>query len=236
MKEGVFLIILDRNENESARSFVIRTIRENIVDLNLKPGFMMSEKEIASQLDISRTPVREALIDLSNINIVEVLPQKGFKISYIDCDIVNEVRSMRLVLEKQIIENLCKNGLSSEQKFLLEHNLQLQEFNLKNNISHTLFNLDEKFHYLIFSFANKTFTYNMVKKANVHFDRVRNICDSDDDSREFEIVKEHTTIYNSILNGDVDVAISTLTAHLNHCKVDKDELYIRYPEYFYTAK
>ena len=49
----------------------------NIIHLELQPGTAVSENELSTTLSLSRTPVREALIELNRIGLVEILPQRG---------------------------------------------------------------------------------------------------------------------------------------------------------------
>ena len=69
--------ILDRIPGENARSYAVRVLRSNIISLQLPPGSIVSENEISTALNLSRTPIREALIELSRSKLVEILPQKG---------------------------------------------------------------------------------------------------------------------------------------------------------------
>ncbi len=82
------LEILPKNKRETAREYVTRVLKYNIVNLNLKPGQAISENEIAELLGVSRTPVREAFLELAKASIVEVYPQKGTYISLIDMEMV----------------------------------------------------------------------------------------------------------------------------------------------------
>ena len=67
--------ITERLPRETGRDYALRILKDNIVRLELEPGSMVSENELASELGLSRTPVREALIELSKVNIVEIYPQ-----------------------------------------------------------------------------------------------------------------------------------------------------------------
>ena len=58
-------------------SRVFDTLRQAIVQLQLRPGNPLSEAEIARQLGVSRQPVREAFIKLSEIGLLEIRPQRG---------------------------------------------------------------------------------------------------------------------------------------------------------------
>ena len=62
----------NRLPRESGRDYALRTIKENIVSLELAPGSQISENALAAEMGLSRTPVREALIELSKVEIVEI--------------------------------------------------------------------------------------------------------------------------------------------------------------------
>ena len=80
--------LLERLPRESGRDYALRNIKENIVNLELAPGSQISENELADELGLSRTPVREALIELSRVGIIETHPQRKSTVSLIDCDLV----------------------------------------------------------------------------------------------------------------------------------------------------
>ena len=94
------MTITERYASETARDYALRMLKRSIVSLELKPGMMLSENELSVALGLSRTPIREALIELGKTRIVEVLPQRGSRISLIDCDLVEEARFLRTVLGK----------------------------------------------------------------------------------------------------------------------------------------
>ena len=70
------MIVLEKREHETSRDYALRVIRENIIRLELAPGSQISENELAAQLGLSRTPVREALLALSHVRIIESYPQR----------------------------------------------------------------------------------------------------------------------------------------------------------------
>src|ERR1044071_3238075 len=67
---------IDSRARSSAEQ-VFRTLRESIVTMRLTPATALSEQDIAGRLKVSRQPVREAFIKLSEIGLVRVLPQRG---------------------------------------------------------------------------------------------------------------------------------------------------------------
>ena len=76
-----------RNPGESHAEFAYRVLRSNILTLNMKPGMVINEKEIAAQLKISRTPVHEAVLKLKYEFLIDVRARKESKVSYIDVDL-----------------------------------------------------------------------------------------------------------------------------------------------------
>ncbi len=106
---GGLMIIETKQPKETAAEYALRVLKENIISLDLAPGSMVSENEIAAQLGISRTPVREALIELSRVGIVQIMPQKGSRINLIDYGMVEESRFLRLVLEREVVKLICMN-------------------------------------------------------------------------------------------------------------------------------
>lgn len=123
--------VTERLPKETAREYALRVLKENIISLELAPGSMVSENELSSELGLSRTPVREALIDLSKTQIVDVLPQRGSRISLIDYNYVEESRFLRSVLESAVVELICESEIPMDLTNL-EHNLKLQQFYLEN--------------------------------------------------------------------------------------------------------
>ena len=112
------LIILDREINEPIGDYAVRCLEYNIINMTLLPGTFISEKIVSEILSISRTPIREAFSRLEKINLIEIYPQKGTRVSLIDTSIVEETSFMRMVLEKEIIKMVCKNHSEKDLKLL----------------------------------------------------------------------------------------------------------------------
>lgn len=65
-----------KTSKESNREYVYRVLKENIMFLTLLPGDMISEPDICKSFEMSRTPIREAFIRLSELGLLEIFPQK----------------------------------------------------------------------------------------------------------------------------------------------------------------
>ena len=223
------MTIPERSQRETAREYALRVIKERIISLQLTPGSVVSENEIASSLGISRTPVRESLIELSQTQIVEIIPQLGSRVSLIDYNLVDEARFIRLVIETAIVELACHMA-KEEDIIALENNVKLQEFYLQTVALDKLLDIDDSFHYELFRISNKLQTYNMAKNMAIHFDRVRSLSIYSVD--ELKIVADHREIAAAIRARDPELAKQVMTKHLSRYKLDEDGMRKKHPEYF----
>lgn len=225
--------ITKRLLNESARDYALRQIRNNIISLKLKPGSSVSDNEMAKELGMSRTPVREALQELQKINLIEVYPQRGSVISHIDFDIVEETVFLRRVLEKAVVEELC-GCITDEKLEELEKNIKLQEFYLDNRSPEKILELDNEFHKACFVMCNKERIYNLMEGMLGHFDRIRAL--SLYSVKDIKIVADHKAIINAIRLNDKKLAGEFVIKHLSRYKLDQSEIMENYPEYFNYEK
>ena len=102
------ITISERREHESAKSFVLRVLIDNIINTRLEPGEKLNEPELCEQLGVSRTPFREAELELAQRRLIEIRPKIGTYVSLIDAELVEEVRHLRAVLEAEIARMACE--------------------------------------------------------------------------------------------------------------------------------
>lgn len=221
--------ITERKSGETSRDYAYRVLKENIISLDLKPGEYVSEKGLAEELGLSRTPVREAIIDLSRTGIINIVPQKGNYISKIDYDTVEESQFMRVTMEKAIV-NLACDPDSNIDFSKLEENVELQRFYLNKGMIDKMLDLDNQFHELIFDATNKKKIYDMVRDLTIHFERLRSISIRTMDMEQ--IVEDHENIYKYIMNGEADKAVRAIDVHLGRYKVQEQEIRDSHPDYF----
>ena len=145
-------IVNKRCPEETNSDYAYRLIRRNIMNLYLKPGAVLNEAELSDQLGMSRTPIREALILLKNEGLVDIMPQRGSRVSHISLSLVREGYFMRRILETAIIREIA-GALSSEQTAALKANLELQRQELAryvDKLSDDFFDLDDDMHRMLY--------------------------------------------------------------------------------------
>ncbi len=220
--------ITECKARETGREYALRTIKDNIIRLELAPGSAVSENELAAEMGLSRTPVREALIELSKVKIIEIHPQKRSIVAPIDCDLVEEARFMRHVMECEIIRLVCSRA-GSEDITALRENLQLQKFYMENRYD-TLMTLDDEFHEKLYAIARMPQIYDMMKNLSIHFDRARHLALVS--VKNSKIVADHEAILDAVESKDADRAADLMKKHLDRYKIDTAAIRESYPQYF----
>lgn len=222
--------LLERQPRETGREYALRVLKENIVCLELAPGSMVSEKDLADQMGLSRTPVREALIELAKGGIVEVYPQKGSAVARIDYDLVEEARFMRGVLENAVVRLACQMA-APEDIIRLEESIRLQEFYLENADKDRLMELDNEFHRMLFDIARKNKIYELMQNITIHFDRVRNMALNA--VKDLKIVEDHKAIAEAVKGKNPEEAAALMDRHLSRYRIDEEAIRREYGEEYF---
>lgn len=215
----------ERKPREKARDYALRVLRENIITLALEPGSKVSENELAGEMGLSRTPVREALIELSNYGIVEIFPQNGSVITKIDYRHIDEARFMRLALETAAVAEVCDLAAPEDLEDL-QDNVQIQRMYLENGNARMLLKMDNRFHRRIFEICDKNLSFALMENLSVHFDRVRQL--SLTTVKDIKIVEDHAAILDAIVRQDREGAKRVMTVHLTRYKTDKTLIHEKY--------
>ena len=153
------MIITPKQTFEPNREYAFRIVKDNIINMEIKPGSLIGEQEIATQLGISRTPVHEAFLELSKSKIVNILPQKGCSVSLIDYELIKESRFLRIAVEGALLKEAC-DVATEEDIQKLYANIKLQQFYIENDPPKFL-DLDNEFHKSIYVICSDSFVFNL---------------------------------------------------------------------------
>ncbi|MPY19072.1 GntR family transcriptional regulator [Paenibacillus glucanolyticus] len=214
----------------STREYSYHLLKDRILHLELEPGTKISEKEIADELNVSRTPVREAFMKLAEEELLDIIPQSGTIVSRINLRHVEEGRFIREKIEKEIVALAC-DFFPEESRFRLETNIALQDVCAGNHNFYKLFELDEEFHQILFEGVQKERTWKMLQQLNIHFNRLRLLRLSKDFNWE-NIISQHKEMYQLIVNKKAEQAMKVMESHLRLVVVEQDILREKYPHYF----
>lgn len=221
---------ISNNRTGNVSNTIYSILYKNIVNLNLVPGTLMSEKEIAEKMNVSRTPVREAFIKLSKEALVSIYPQKGTFVSKIDLSRVQEERFLRESLEFQVLEDFIANHSEENIDSLLKC-LEYQKQSLESDDVVKFIEYDDQFHSIFFLATNKARCYGVIKSFSGHYRRIRYLSLSISGVSDENLI-QHLDLVGAIRRGALDEARNILKKHLRKLIIEEDNICLKYPEYF----
>lgn len=216
------MILYDKLDKETGKEYVYRVLKDNIMCLELKPGELISESDLAKKLNVSRTPIREVLIKLKGEKLIEVKPQAGTYVSLIDWKIIKEAIFMRYNLEKEALKEACDN-FSEDTLMELEKCLFAQKL-IKNRADNLLefHNLDKEFHKLLFEGIEKNNVWESISNISTHYNRMRLLAEMKL-NKEF-LVDQHMTYLDIIKNKDKGIIEEFVFNHIKAPVKEWDKL------------
>ena len=135
---------------QTAHVYVRETLREAILNGTLPGGTRLIQADLAAQLDVSNTPVREALRDLAGEGLVVFDPHRGSRVRSLDLDEVRELYEMRIALEplmvRRVMATISPEQLDRAEELChqLEKTTNFAEWSELNREFHSLLALPEK--------------------------------------------------------------------------------------------
>ena len=200
------------NNTEPVNQQIYRVLRKDIVECNIPPGKLLSEKEISTRFEVSRQPVREAFIKLAESGLVQILPQRGTFVMKISEQRVADARFIRQALECAIARRAAEM-VTDEQLLMLEHNLRRQALAAQNEQIREFLSLDDSFHQSLTRIANCPLAWETIESIKATMDRVRFLSLSQV-SPPNSLIQQHYLILDGLKNRDPDAAEKAIREHL----------------------
>lgn len=191
---------------------VFLAIKQAIVQGKLAPGHPVSEAELARQLGVSRQPVREAFIKLSDLGLVEIRPQRGTFVQLISRREVENARFIREAIEVAVVRRAAE--IATEQAVApLFDLIQAQKATGNQPDESEFLRLDDMLHRVIASIADCDHAWRVAEDLKVQMDRVRYLSIAHATPVE-TIISQHERIVAAIANNDPDTAEAEMRVHL----------------------
>lgn len=199
-------------DNKSRRERVLEALREAIVTGELKPGQALIEVELAAQLGVSRAPLREALQNLIHEGLVETIPYKGSIVRRLSRSDIEELYSLRSVLEifaiqRIIAQNDPQNAVALRQSFdmMLEaaQNGDLKEVN----------RIDRQFHDMLIELSQHHLLAQTWASVSMRVSQVMALTNRRN-TNITQIAYNHLPIIDAIAEGNEAQAIALISQHV----------------------
>ncbi|QKV18851.1 GntR family transcriptional regulator [Oricola thermophila] len=209
---------------------VYRDLRSAIIAMELTPGTVINEKELTQRYGISRTPVREALLRLSEDRLLDVVPKSGTFVARIPLSAVREALVARRALEAVTVREATARA--SESQFIeMRAIIQRQRETAAAGDEAAFHNADDDFHAAIAAAARLPGIWDMIQQIRVQIERYRRLT-LPQPGRMAMVVGEHEAVLEAMTRNDADTAVERMAHHLNKLQLDIAVFRDMWPDYF----
>lgn len=213
---GLEIPRLDQIDALNLRERARRVIRSGIITGRIEPGRLFPVSYFTARLGVSATPVREALLDLANHGLVEVVRNKGFRVPVLTEHDLDEIFDLRLLLEVHSIGELAGTITPQQAELCAAYANQLELFAMNSDIGSFL-EADHHFHTaLVGALGNRRLVeiIGRLRDQTPLFGLPRL-------AEKGELpasAREHHDILNAVVRGDRDAAMKLMTKHIRHTR------------------
>jgi len=208
---------------------IYSVLRENIINLSLPPEMGLVEKEIAAIFEVSKTPVREALIRLANDKLVTIVPKSGSYVTAISLERYLEACFIRVTMESGCVKRLAEKGISLSQQVKLK-SLIAEEQQIMDNAppdnneqGHSAtFEINELFHRTLFEYAGILGAWQLLDSSKAEMERVWHLEKIIGVRRGCDAIAEHYNVVESIVNRDPIAASEVMADHIGDVDGEMD--------------
>jgi DNA-binding GntR family transcriptional regulator len=150
-------------------------LKEKIISNQYPPGYRALERELCAELQMSRTPVREALIRLSKEGLIELIPRQGMRVVPMSPEIMLEIYEVITCLEDKALELIMHRNLTNSSLTGLEHAVMDMESALEEDDLEAWALADERFHAELFVLCGNSILSTLAATLKTKIQRARMI-------------------------------------------------------------
>lgn len=207
------------------RDVVFNTLREAILKGDLKPGERLMELQLAAQLGVSRTPIREAIRMLEQEGLAVTVPRKGAEVAKMTLKGMEDVLEIREALDILACQLAC-DRITEEQLASLAEKKKAFEDSLKSGNVRAIAETDVAFHDVIYDATNNPKLVNMLNnlREQIYRYRVEYLKNADNYPK---LIEEHNEIFDSLANRNQEHATSSIREHVKNQAIAVKEVIIQ---------
>jgi DNA-binding GntR family transcriptional regulator len=198
----------------TATEIAYEEIKSAILRSDLLPGQRISIEDWQKKLNISRTPIREAMRRLQGENLIEQEVNGWLFIKQISEKEIIDLYAVRTALEELAIVEAIQAATSDD----LDQLRRLQEDMHKYRDTHLVPDIGREVHSLIYDISGNSINQAMIQSLQTQIDRYRYLSTSRDSIRSQTAVSEHQEILLAVLNKDTVSARQLMLKHINNSR------------------
>lgn len=201
-------------ERMATRDYAYLVLLDAIVRGNLRPGVWLSEGQLAEQLGVSRTPLREALNRLQSDLLVERGRNGRLYVRNLSIKEARDLYAVRASLEELTVEEASAN-MTSARLAALEESLERMRL-AAGEVAEDVAEGGRDFHEVLIDIADNAITAWALGQLNPHIDRYRFLSTRAGRERPVQAVREHEEIFEALREGDVAAARGAMRRHIEN--------------------
>ncbi|MBC7338710.1 MAG: GntR family transcriptional regulator [Firmicutes bacterium] len=202
----------------SLKSQVLARLREAIVSGRYQPGEVLLAARVAEELGVSRTPVREALQALEAEGLVRTLPNRGVVVEGITPSEVDDIFTIRSVLEA-LAARWAAQHMTDQELAELGEIVDLMEFYTARQDVEQVTRLDARFHQLIVN-ASRSRPLKLALGGAVYYVQQARAASLRVPGRLQRALEEHRQVYRALAARDAEGAARAISAHIEHARAN----------------
>ena len=224
---------MEEKNYKSRGEMVGETLKQEILDLRLKPGQTISENDVCDRFGVSRTPVREALRLLQEQGFVETVPYRGTYVTLLSLDNIKQMIYMRVAVETMVLRDFIavqspmvmediRHQIAKQQALIQEKDFEPEQF----------YRMDAKMHSIWFTAVRRQKLWEMLQAQQLHYTRFR-MLDFITETDFTRIIGEHKELFGLIEARDERGVEASLKEHLYYSmKRMRKSIEVDYKDYF----
>ena len=224
---------MEEKNYKSRGEMVGETLKQEILDLRLKPGQMISENDVCDRFGVSRTPVREALRLLQEQGFVETVPYRGTYVTLLSLDNIKQMIYMRVAVETMVLRDfiavqspmvmeVIRHQIAKQQALIQEKDFEPEQF----------YRMDARMHSIWFAAVRRQKLWEMLQAQQLHYTRFR-MLDFITETDFTRIIGEHKELFGLIEARDERGVEASLKEHLYYSmKRMRKSIEVDYKDYF----
>jgi len=191
-------------------------IKEDILSGKLKKDQKLVEQSICDEYKVSRTPVREALLQLEMEGLVEMVPNRGAFVLGLSTRDMDDMFILRKIYEVQAVRWAIER-ITDEEMAQLEETFDFMEFYTMKNDVEKMLNINVNFHQTIYKASHNRMLQHLLASYQAYIRHGRR--DFDDKEEYLQtVLKEHRDIFQAFVDKNVEAGVRAMEIHMDHSR------------------
>lgn len=191
-------------------------IKEDILSGKLKKDQKLIEQSICDEYKVSRTPVREALLQLEMEGLVEMIPNRGAYVLGLSARDMDDMFILRKIYEVQAVRWAIQR-ITDEEMAQLEETFDFMEFYTMKNDVEKMLNINVNFHQTIYQASHNRMLQHLLSSYQAYIRHGRRDFEEKEEYLQ-TVLKEHRDIFQAFIDKDVEAGVRAMEIHMDHSK------------------